>query len=627
MVAKLLNPITVPIVSPVSSLATGFYQDNQTSLFLQNLNGRNGFYLSNAIINSVSEIGDINGDGIDDFLLGEDFSEKAYVVFGQADGFDVNLDLNLLDGNNGFEITSLGITFDNLGRSVSNAGDVNGDGIDDIILGAPSVNPGDDFTQNSTGESYVIFGSDQGFSDSLNVADLDGSNGFAIYDSSLGFFSATGIGDITSAGDMNGDGIDDIAIGYVEGDFNTGKVAVVYGTRQGFAASIDVGSLDGTNGFVITEAQSGDSIGSSISSAGDFNNNGFDDLVIAADNTTDKYVVYGFSNDEASGEPLTVELEKSVSTGTTNADNLAVAEVGSNVTYTYTITNTGTEDLGTADLPLIIIDDNGTPGDTSDDLSIAVAGGLTASGINLIGGDDGNGELEAGETWIFEADSQTAQKGEVTNTVSFNLGSDVLATDTATYQAKDPYIFSVLNLDGTNGFTITDLKVRDLSSTDSVSNVGDFNGDGIDDFLLSVAGDAFPGSEPGGSIVVYGSEQGFDPILDFEFNGITDSTFYPNPDNSFVIEGFGGSATAAVSGVGDFNGDGIADVLVKAGVIGGTLDIPSENIYATYVVYGSTNNSDRYLQQFESGGESGNFTDLNSFSLKPYDQGSSQLYR
>jgi hypothetical protein len=89
---------------------------------------------------------------------------------------------------------------DALGRSVSSAGDINGDGIDDVIIGATFVN-------SSAGACYVVFGSSSGFNPSLNVSELNGSNGFAIYGLEAGDVLGRSV---SEAGDVNGDGIDDI---------------------------------------------------------------------------------------------------------------------------------------------------------------------------------------------------------------------------------------------------------------------------------------------------------------------------------------------------------------------------------------------------------------------------------
>ena len=97
---------------------------------------------------AVSGAGDINADGFDDLLIGAYWADcfgnpsagKTYVVFGKADGFAASLELSSLDGTNGFAINGIKF-FDVSGYSVSGAGDVNGDGFDDLLIGAPGPTP------------------------------------------------------------------------------------------------------------------------------------------------------------------------------------------------------------------------------------------------------------------------------------------------------------------------------------------------------------------------------------------------------------------------------------------------------------------------------------------------------
>jgi hypothetical protein len=120
--------------------------------------------------------------------------------------FTAEFDLADLNGSNGFVINGIN-AYDYSGSSVSNAGDINGDGFDDLIIGAPNADPNG---QNYAGESYVVFGSSGGFSANLNLSDLNGSNGFVINGIDALDFSGTSV---SSAGDVNGDGFDDIIIG------------------------------------------------------------------------------------------------------------------------------------------------------------------------------------------------------------------------------------------------------------------------------------------------------------------------------------------------------------------------------------------------------------------------------
>ena len=269
------------------------------SFDLSTLDGTNGFVINGIDFgdgsgNSVSGAGDVNGDGIDDVIIGadregDDYSGASYVLFGRNSGFSSSLNLSTFNGTNGFAINATG-AYDYSGRSVSGAGDVNGDGFDDVIVGAPGdIGYGE-------GDSYVVFGNNSGFSSSLNLSTLDGTNGFAINGIATGGRSGSSV---DGAGDINGDGIDDVIVG-APGS-SAGKSYVMFGQNGGFSPSFDLTTLDGTNGFVLDGIDSGDYSGVSVSRAGDINGDGIDDLIIGAatadpnGNTQagESYVVFG----------------------------------------------------------------------------------------------------------------------------------------------------------------------------------------------------------------------------------------------------------------------------------------------------------------------------------------------
>ena len=126
------------------------------------------------------------------------------MVFGTNTGFNAELDLSSLDGTNGFRIDGAQ-GGDSSGSAVSSAGDVNGDGFGDIVVGAPDAGA----YYSSTGESYLIFGG-ANFAPSLELSELDGSDGLRI--AGIESFDQSGAS-VSGAGDVNGDGVDDLIIG------------------------------------------------------------------------------------------------------------------------------------------------------------------------------------------------------------------------------------------------------------------------------------------------------------------------------------------------------------------------------------------------------------------------------
>ncbi|MEM8832106.1 MAG: integrin alpha, partial [Cyanobacteria bacterium P01_G01_bin.19] len=286
----------------------------QPIVSLFSLNGTNGFTINGIDQDDragydISSAGDVNADGIDDLIIGAGFANpsgnlsagESYVVFGKDSSFDSSLDLSSLDGTNGFTINGID-RFDGSSRSVSSAGDINADGIDDLIIGAAGADPNGN---RAAGESYVVFGKDSSFTSSLDLSSLDGTNGFTINGIDRGDLSGRSV---SSAGDINADGIDDLIIGALgadpNGNLSAGESYVVFGKDSSFDSSLDLSSLDGTNGFTINGIDRDDLSGGSVSSAGDINADGIDDLIIGAAggnpsgnaDAGESYVVFGKDN-------------------------------------------------------------------------------------------------------------------------------------------------------------------------------------------------------------------------------------------------------------------------------------------------------------------------------------------
>ena len=289
-----------------SSTVTVTAVDNVAPIKLSSVaGGTNGFKITGEATGdkagfSVSSAGDLNGDGFDDVIVGAIGVDAvingvgaAYVVFGASGGLtSVNLD-TIAAGTGGFKIIGEGFNNDNAGWRVSGAGDVNGDGIDDLIVSSV-------FNGNSVGAAYVVFGATSGLT-SLNLADVAaGTGGFKIIGENIGDQAGTSV---SSAGDVNGDGIDDLLVGawhnYAAGP-TAGAAYVVFGdTSVTTAVNLD-DVANGTGGFRIIGEASNDYAGFSVSSAGDVNGDGVDDVIVGAfgedtggNRAGAAYVVYG----------------------------------------------------------------------------------------------------------------------------------------------------------------------------------------------------------------------------------------------------------------------------------------------------------------------------------------------
>jgi hypothetical protein len=233
-----------------------------------------GAHTHDRVGSAIANAGDVNGDGVPDMIVGEQFSGTAragaaYVVFGRRGRVDLGR-----FGSRGFRIDGPGREA-HAGFAVAGAGDVNGDGLGDLVVGAA----GGGFLDTREGEAYVVYGKRD--SAPVDLGHL-GASGFRMTGSpggQLGFA-------VKGAGDVNGDGLDDVIVGDPNG--GTGHAYVVFGARV--PADVDVDAL-GTQGYAIAIAD-GDA-GFSVAGVGDMNGDGRDDVAVAEADDGLAWVVFG----------------------------------------------------------------------------------------------------------------------------------------------------------------------------------------------------------------------------------------------------------------------------------------------------------------------------------------------
>ncbi len=210
---------------------------------------------------SVASAGDVNGDGYSDVIVGASVwhtgTGKAYVYYGSITNLSEVPDWTA-EGEN---------LYDHFGNSVASAGDVNGDGYADVIVGAPD---NDDYG-NGTGKAYIYYGSALGLKQpepGQSSPDPDWVYGGEGSGDRFGYA-------VASAGDVNGDGYADVVVGAegYPGGARHGKVYLFYGSALGLSSEPDWTAVgEGSNDY----------FGMKLASAGDVNGDSFSDVVIGS---------------------------------------------------------------------------------------------------------------------------------------------------------------------------------------------------------------------------------------------------------------------------------------------------------------------------------------------------------
>jgi len=545
---------------------------------------------------SVSAAGDVNGDGLDDLIVGAPYGDdggtnagEAYVVY----GFRSNIiDLSSLSPSQGFVIQG-DSAHDLAGWSVSEAGDVNGDGIDDLIVGAPTGIPGfrlGEVSPSAVGESYVIYGQ-AGTRGMLDLSTLSASQGFVIR-GQTNKANLTGHS-VSSAGDVNGDGIDDLIVGDPHGDDGApqaGEAYVIYGQTGASRGLLEVRTLSASQGFVIQGFVQESNTGWSVSSAGDVNGDGLDDLLVGQRK---------WNNPSVPGEAYVIYGQAGSSRGRIDLSTLSSSQG-------FTIQGGNGEVFGHS-----VSSAGDVNGDGIDDLIVGAQGGndggTDAGEAYVIYGQAGTrGRIDAttlspSQGFVIQGDTAGDLLGECVSSAGDVNGDgigDLIVSaprgDDGGRDAAEAYVIygqtgtsrgrlDLTTLSASQGFVI---QGEDIGAAMSgygglqVSSAGDVNGDGIGDLLVGSPYVDDGGIEAGQAYVIYGQSGTSRGRLDL-------TTLAPS--QGFIIQGdaAGDFAGGSVSAAGDVNGDGLDDLIVGApyGDDGGT------NAGEAYVVYGFRNTS------------------------------------
>jgi hypothetical protein len=408
---------------------------------------------SSAFGRSVSTAGDANGDGYADVLVGapsydngETGEGAAFVWYGSVSG----LGLSGTPANADWTAEG-GQPTATLGMSVAPAGDVNGDGLGDVILGAFGfdASPG-----GNEGAAWVYPGSASGLASQATWA--------TVGPQADGGFGET----VASAGDVDGDGYSDVLVGvvrYDNGQTDEGAVFLYRGTSGGLASFV-AWSAEGD--------QAGAMLGSSVASAGDVNGDGYSDVIVGASG----YVVGG-------------------------------ATVGGAFVWHGSATGLGA---------------NGTPANAD----WSVTGSTSASGLTIRG-------------------KSAASAGDVNG----DGYAEVIVGGTFVPSAEPAYGMVFLYRGSPGGLEASSVHTLSANATSfgaAVASAGDVNADGFGDVLIGSAAESFGQTGEGMAFVCLGS------------GGILMCGWHAEADQA------GAGLGISVSSAGDVNGDGYSDVLVGA---------------------------------------------------------------
>ncbi len=480
----------------------------------------------------LSKIGDFNNDGFSDFAIGSSQSSplakmkagSVYVVYGNATKPSADIPLvNLNSLNKGFRLVGNAIG-NTIGGSLAPVADFNGDGLPDLLIGAPEKSL-------FTGEAYILFG---------HTSSLNSLNDFspANFNPASASFPTNGgvklqptsalyqkFGGGLGSADLNGDGLSDLLIG--SGDLDTngstagvghGRSTLLFGKASALANVNLAAGLPANQGLTLDSATANTHFGQRIVSAGDLDGDNREDAIFASPGDNSVYLVFG-----SSGISSVADINSLL------ASNAAVKISG--------------------------------PANTNFGIAVASAGHM-------------NGDSKS-DIIILASTANPYNSGSYSGAVYVIFG------DTRANLKN----LDIANLSGNNGFVVHGgtftaagalANFIKFAGPTSVAGLGDINKDNHDDIAITMPSVLVGDHSYGETYFIYGRASGF-----ADLNG---ANLYTALDgvNGFKITGDNlNSASSVVSPAGDINGDGYADTLL-ATPNGGPI-----NAGVIHVLYGS----------------------------------------
>ncbi|MCI0347680.1 MAG: integrin alpha, partial [Chloroflexi bacterium] len=436
---------------------------------------------------------DTNGDGFLDVVVGAPAFENGQTGEGLVLVFPGGLAPQSSVIENEASWNGLGTQAGSrFGFDVSDAGDVDGDGFGDVIVGAPLFDNG----QTNEGRAFVFVGSVSGFT---TAPDWTGESDQA----NAQFGSA-----VAGAGDLNGDGYDDVLVGaplFDNGQTNEGRAYAYAGSPSG---------LSTTAAWTEEPDGQGSSFGQAVASAGDVNGDGYDDAIVGAPGAGRAYVYHGSPTGLAATAAWTVQVfgvqfGRAVSSaGDVNADGYADVIVGGTRAFVFLGSPAG---LSTTAVWTVA----GAPGERLGE-SVSSAGDVNG---------DGYGDVIVGAPGFANSLGRAL----------IYLGSSSGPMNAAAWTRYGSKFFDQFG--------------------ESVSCAGDVNGDGYSDVIVSAPRADFGQNSEGRAYVFVGSA-----------NGILNAPVWSAEGNQP-----GANLGNAVSSAGDVDGNGYSDVLVGAAFFDGGL--------------------------------------------------------